>query len=208
MLSSTLTALLDSSLNTWLALDEESSQRLEALAGKVICLHITGLEIKLYFFPSIEGIYTLSEYAGTPDVTLIAPPISLMRLSMSKNSGKHLLESDVRIEGSIGLSEKFSHLLSAVDLDWEEWLSHVVGDIVAYQTGESVRRSQAWLHESHHAMKLNTSEYLQEESRILPADAEVAYYLDQVDALRADAERLEARVQRLQRLTEEVSESS
>lgn len=202
MLSSTLTALLDSSLNTWLALDKESTQRLDALAGKVICLHITGLEIKLYFFPSVEGIYTLSEYTGKTDVTLIAPPISLMRLSTAKNSGKHLLESDVRIEGNIGLSEKFSHLLSAVDLDWEEWLSQLVGDMVAYQTGEGVRRSQAWIRESHHAMKLNTSEYLQEESRLLPADAEVAYYLDQVDDLRADADRLEARVERLKILTD------
>ena len=202
MLSSALTALLDSSLNSWLALDKDSTQRLEGLAGKVICLRITGLEISLYFFPSVNGIYSLSEYTGEVDVTLIAPPISLMRLSRAKDSGKYLLESDVRIEGNIGLSEKFSHLLSAVDLDWEEWLSHLVGDIVAYQAGEAVRGSRAWLQESHHAMQLNTSEYLQEESRILPADAEVAYYLDQVDHLRADAERLEARVQRLQILTD------
>lgn len=201
MLSSTLTALLDSSLNTWLALDKDSKQRLAALAGKVICLHITGLEIKLYFFPNPEGIYTLSEYSGNSDVTLIAAPISLMRLSRAKNSGKHLLASDVRVEGNIGLSEQFSHLLSAVDLDWEEWLSQLVGDIAAYQTGEKVRRSQAWLQESHHAMKLNTAEYLQEESRILPADAEVAYYLDQVDTLRADTDRLEARLEHLKILT-------
>ena len=197
MLSTTLIALLDTSLNRWLALDEDSNDRLAALAGKVICIHITGLEVKLYFFPSTEGIYTLSQYDGDADVTLIAAPVALMRLSAAKNSGKYLLESDVRIEGNIGLSGQFSQLLAEVDLDWEEWLSHIVGDIAAYQTGENIRRGRAWLAESHQAMRLNTSEYLQEEAGILPAEAEVAYYLDQVDDLRADTDRLEARLQRL-----------
>jgi ubiquinone biosynthesis protein UbiJ len=198
MLATTLTAILDTSLNAWLALDEHSPKRLKTLAGKVVCLRITGLNIQLYFFFNATGIYTQTEYSGTADVTLIAPPISLMRLSKAKDSGKYLLASNVRIEGNMGLSEQFSHVLAAVDLDWEEWLSHVVGDIAAYQTGQTVRHSQAWLSESHQVMKMNTSEYLQEELRVLPVDAEVAYYLDQVDDLRADAERLEVRLQRLQ----------
>jgi ubiquinone biosynthesis protein UbiJ len=51
-------------------------------------------------------------------------------------------------------------------------------------------------------MRLNTREYLQEESRVLAAEAELNYYLDSVDALRADADRLEARIQRLAKKAE------
>ncbi len=198
MLSSTLTAMLDSALNAWLRLDDESPAKLQAIAGKVICIHITGLEIKLYFFPDATGIYTLTEYDGKPDVTIKAAPISLMRLNTANDAGKALLDSDVVIEGNMHLSEKFSDILGGINLDWEEWLSHVAGDIVAYKAGETLRGASAWFKESHAAMKMNTSEYLQEESRILPSEAEVSYYMDQVDDLRADADRLEARFKRLQ----------
>ena len=47
-------------------------------------------------------------------------------------------------------------------------------------------------------MRLNTQEYLQEESRLTPADAEVRHYLDAVDTLRLDTDRLEARLKRLE----------
>jgi ubiquinone biosynthesis protein UbiJ len=196
-MSTSLTALLDSSLNAYLSLDKHSQQRLDPLANKVICLHITGLNIKLYFFPDHNGIYTLTEYQGQADVTLIAAPIALMRLSRASNAGKYLLESNVKIEGNIGLSEQFSQLLSKVDLDWEEWLSYCVGDLIAYETAHTARRSRAWLSEYHQTIQNKTSEYLQTESCLLPADAEVAYYLDQVDDCRADTSRLEARLQRL-----------
>ena len=199
MLSTTLIAMLDTALNAWLHLDNESPTKLQAMANKVICMHITGLEVKLYFFPDATGIYTLTEYTGKPDVTIKAPPISLMRLTTASNAGKTLLDSDVVIEGNMQLSEQFSDVLSGVDLDWEEWLSQLAGDIVAHKAGEASRGAAAWLAETKDAMQMNVSEYLQEESRLLPAEAEIAYYMDQVDTLRADADRLDARVKRLQK---------
>jgi ubiquinone biosynthesis protein UbiJ len=39
---------------------------------------------------------------------------------------------------------------------------------------------------------------LQEEVRLLPADAEIHRYLDEVDTLRMDVDRLEARLKRLE----------
>lgn len=199
MLSATITAMLDTALNAWIRIDNESPAKLQAISGKVICMHITGLNVKLYFLPDAKGIYSMTEYEGKPNVTIKAAPVSLMRLNAASDSGKAMLDSDVIIEGNMDLSEKFSDILSGVDLDWEEWLSHIAGDLVAYKAGETVRGATSWLKETKEAMQMNTSEYLQEESRILPAEAEVAYYMDQVDTLRGDTDRLEARVKRLQK---------
>jgi len=49
-------------------------------------------------------------------------------------------------------------------------------------------------------MVLNTSEYLREESRDLIAPGELADFVDAVDVLRDDVERMEARIERLARL--------
>ena len=59
------------------------------------------------------------------------------------------------------------------------------------------RRTVATMRDSAQALVQDGAEYLREESRDLVAPAEIDAFLDDVDALRERAERLEARVQRL-----------
>ena len=212
---------IETALNAWLKLDGESLQKCEALEGKIIRLHITGLELNLYFLPAVSGIQVMSnyhdsalnketaneqddetetesQYTGEVDATIHGSPMALMRLSSSDNAGASMLESDVEIDGDMRVAEQFSAILKEVDIDWEELLSKLVGDIIAHQAGQVVRSGSEWFSQTIDAMKLNTSEYLSEESRATPAEAELEYYMDQVDDLRMDGDRLAARVKNIQ----------
>ena len=131
------------------------------------------------------------------DATIHGSPIALIKLSTSKNAGATLLESDVEIEGDMQVAEKFSAILREVDIDWEELFSKLVGDIFAHQAGETVRSVTGWLKDSAEAMKLNTGEYISEESGMSPANAEVSEFMDDVDEVRMSIDRLEARIQLL-----------
>lgn len=195
-----LLASIETAINAWLKLDEEALPRFNKLDGKIICLHITGLDIHLYFIPATTGIEVLGNYPedGIVDATIHGSPMSLMRLSTAQNAGETLLKSDIEIEGDTRVAETFSAILREVDIDWEELLSKLVGDIFAHQTGQVVRSASDWFKESANAMQLNTGEYLSEETRMTPADSELAYYLDQVDDVRMDVDRLEARIKLLQ----------
>jgi ubiquinone biosynthesis protein UbiJ len=77
-------------------------------------------------------------------------------------------------------------------------LSRWVGDIPAHQAGSAVRSGNEWIKESADAMKLNTAEYLSEESRLVAAEAEVDEFIDSVDEVRMAADRLDARINALQ----------
>jgi ubiquinone biosynthesis protein UbiJ len=88
--------------------------------------------------------------------------------------------------------------LREVNIDWEELASRAVGDVMAHQLGQMARSSKAWLDDTAHAMRLNTQEYLQEEARLVPAEAELKAYLDAVDELRMDVDRFEARLKQLE----------
>ncbi|MCK5902264.1 MAG: SCP2 sterol-binding domain-containing protein [Cocleimonas sp.] len=193
-LSSSLLASIEISLNAWLTLDGETLPKFSPLQDKVICLKISGLDVTLYCLPSAKHIVVMGEYTDIPDTTIIGSPMALIRLGTSNNSGKTLLESEVRIEGDTHLGATFSRILSEVDIDWEELLAKQVGDIVAHQVGQVTSTGKTWLHDSAEAMKLNTSEYISEEARLTPAEAEINYYLDQVDELRFGVDRLEARL--------------
>lgn len=203
MLFAALTATLETAFNAWLALDAQTHgnarSRLQALQGKLICLHISNPDVQLYFLPTADQVRVTTRYAAAPDVTIHGSALGLMRLSASNDAGKAMLEHSIKIDGDMGLGNHFSQILREIDVDWEELLSRAVGDVVAHHLGQVVRNAQGWLGDSSHAMRLNTQEYLQEEARLVPADAEIRQYLDAVDTLRADTDRLEARLKRLEK---------
>jgi ubiquinone biosynthesis protein UbiJ len=77
-------------------------------------------------------------------------------------------------------------------------LSRVVGDVVAHKVGNVVRGIQDWSTQTIDSLNADITEYMQEESRMLPRREEVDEFLSAVDTLRADVDRLEKRVARLQ----------
>jgi ubiquinone biosynthesis protein UbiJ len=199
-----LLSSIETAMNAWLKLDDEAMPQFESMQDKVIRLHITGLEINLYFFPGVNHIQVLSEYEGEPDTIIHGSPMALMRLTTSDDAGKTLLDTDAFIEGNTGLGTRFSQVLKSVDIDWEEFLSKVVGDVIAHQAGSVVEQTKGWVQDSEHAMRLNIGEYLSEESQLVVAESELSHYLDEVDNMRADIDRMQARVQRLKNtITEE-----
>ncbi len=202
MLFAALTATLETAFNTWLKLDSQSHgtalERLQALQGKLICLHVSNPDLRLYFLPTEADVRVTTAYDAEPDVTIHGSALALMRLSSAEDSGKAMLEQGIKIDGDMALGNRFSQILREIDVDWEELLSRAVGDVLAHQMGQVARDTKGWLDDSAHAMRLNTQEYLQEEARLLPSDAEIRRYLDAVDTLRMDADRLEARLKRLE----------
>lgn len=201
MLLDALTLPLEAAFNTWLALDEktygQARQRLQALQGKLIHLRISNPGFDLYFLPTAEQVRISTSYEALPDVSIQGSALAFMRLAQAEDSGKAMLENGIKLEGDLGLGTEFSNILREIEVDWEELLSQAVGDTIAHQAGQMARNTQGWLDQSAQAMRLNTQEYLQEEARLLPAAAELNYYYDQIDQLRMDTDRLEARLNRL-----------
>jgi len=194
---------IETAFNAWLKLDGETLPRFAELDDKIIRFHITGLDLNLYFLPATSGIQVLGSYpneeqGGIVDATIHGSPIALIRLSTSDNAGEAMLKSDVEIEGDMQVAEKFSTILRDVNIDWEELLSKLVGDIVAHQAGQATQNVTGWLKDTREAMQQNTAEYLSEESGLAPAEAEINEFVEQVDDIRMDVDRLEARIKLLQ----------
>ncbi|MCK5896977.1 MAG: SCP2 sterol-binding domain-containing protein [Cocleimonas sp.] len=193
-LSISLLASIETALNVWLKLDNKTLPKFNMMQGKIICLQITGLDLTLYFLPAHSDIAVMGNYVGEPDTTIKGAPITLMRLGISSNSGKTLLESNASIEGDTQLGAEFSRILSEVDIDWENILSTFVGDVIAEHAGQVAYSSKEWVKDLNHTFPSTTSDYLTDETQLVPAAEEVNHYLDQVDQLRMRVDRLDARV--------------
>ena len=202
--SSTLAAALESALDLYLRQDPENAERAARLQGSVIALSVTGTGITLYFLPDASGVQVLGHYEGDVTTHLSGSPAGFARLALDRREDA-LFQGAVKIDGDAATGQQFQALLADTDLDWEELLSRVTGDVIAHQAGRVVAHLRRALREGGETLANDTGEYLQEEARLLPTAVEVRYFLDDVDRLRDDAERLQTRVERLQRALDAAS---
>jgi ubiquinone biosynthesis protein UbiJ len=194
--ATTLAAALETALDLFLKQDPHALRRCIALEGKIIGLDISGLGLSLYFLPGSDGIQVSSHYGGDVDARLTGSPFGFARLALGSREDA-LFKGAVEIKGDTEIGQQFQDLLADTDWDWEEQLSHITGDIIARQIGNAARLSGKFITDSRNTLEQDVSEYLQEEARLLPTRGEVDNFLEDVDQLRSDTDRLNARIERL-----------
>jgi len=111
-----------------------------------------------------------------------------------------LFSGEVTMEGDTHTGRKFQELFAKLDINLEGKLARYTGETVAHNLAEFFRAGKNWSKESLETFKLNTSEFLQEETQELPAVPEADIFYAQVDELRTDFDRLQSRVERLEEL--------
>ncbi len=199
-MSEALTAALaglEQALNAALALDPRSPERLAALDGRVVAMALSGTGLRICLRADDEGyLAVMGSFDGEADTTLRGAPLSMLR--MASGSADTLFGGGVEIEGDVELGQRFQRIIQQVDIDWEEHLSRLVGDVAAHQLGQAARGLFSWFNRSADHLGMDTADYLREESRILPHPDEVREFLDGVDGLRDGVERLAARIARLE----------
>jgi ubiquinone biosynthesis protein UbiJ len=184
-------------LNQAIRMDPEALARLAPMHGRVIKFELMGLGLCLFLIPEPCGIQVYQGCEGQPDCVLRGTPLDLARMRSSRASAEQLFSGAVEISGDSGLAQQFAEVISTLDIDWEEQLSHLTGDVLAHEIGGFARGLFNWGDKLRKTAGLNLQEYLQEELRLLPTRYEVEPLLAEIDRLRDDAERLAARIDRL-----------
>ena len=190
-------ALLEQAINAALALDPHTGERLERLDGKVIAIELSGLGLRLFIQPHRGGLRLMGAYDGLVDTTLRGAPLAMLRMSAGR-SGEGLFRGGVEIDGDVELGQRIQRVFEQLDIDWEEHLSRLSGDVIAHQLGNLVRELRTFGARSAEHLGRDLADYLQEESEALPVDWELEAFYGQVDGLREDTDRLEARLRRLE----------
>ena len=198
-------AALEGAVNRYLRLDPDALRHMAELDGKVLAIELRGINLTLYLLPGPDGVRVRDVHSGAPDARLRGTPLALARLGMGGKAPGALFAGEVEISGDTELGQRFKAILDAVDIDWEEPLSRAIGDVAAHQAGNAVRAALAFGERTRTSLCRDLTDYLQEESRVLPTRAELEEWLARVDALRSDGDRLEARVKRLRERRRDAS---
>jgi ubiquinone biosynthesis protein UbiJ len=182
-------------INNTLQLDQESLDKLAPLAGKVLAIELTGINQTVYAYMQVDALRLSFSYSGEPHTTLIGTPLAFMRFLMQKSN--NTINSDIKINGDPHFAQQLQMILTGLSIDWEEQLSKFIGDNAAHQMGRFGKGLQEWLKDTRAALRTDTKEYLQQETQQLPERHEINNFLNEVDKLRNDVERLAVRIKKL-----------
>jgi ubiquinone biosynthesis protein UbiJ len=104
---------------------------------------------------------------------------------------------ELDIHGDALFAQKFARALSELDIDWEELLAQRVGDIPARFIGRNVNEGLQWAKYAQGKLKQVVSDFLTGSGNLAARKSEVTGFVEQVDDLRSDVARLEARISKL-----------
>ena len=202
-------AVLESAINGLLQLDDAGTHGLAPLHGKVVGLQISDFSIELLLlFGDDDTVTVMGQYDNKVDAWIKGSSVSLTRMGLLENPNDLVLSGDVVIEGDVDAAGAVRRFLNTINIDWEEHLSRLTGDIVAHQVGRTTRGLLKWLSDASVSLRTDMSEYLRYETGLVADVDEVAGFLQQVDQTRNDVERLQVRISRLQDKVNQRSKTS
>lgn len=210
---------IEKALNRYLSLDPESENRMRALQDKIVVIDLIiapryartelGRSFGAKSAPQNDafGVFAiqfnnhkieiLSSLPEKPDIVIKGMPLSLLGLSLSKDKRKHFFGDNVVIEGNLELGQQVTDLFDQLEIDWEEPLSRWVGDVPAHQVGRMVRNVKDFAERFCDSMARNVTEYVHEETELFPPSEALKDFYHDVDVLRMDVDRIEARIEKI-----------
>ncbi|ELR63309.1 Protein YigP [Photobacterium marinum] len=191
-----VTGAVETSLNTLLKDDTESQRRLGRLRGKVISVTINEFGKTLTFVFS-QQIDVLGAYEGDVDCRLALNLTVLPELRQQANLTQLIKADKLALDGDIQLAQQFSALLSGLKPDVEEKLSQYTGDIVAHTLVSGLKNGAEQIRKGVENRQRDLAEVVTEEWKLAPQALEIAHFADQVDDLKSDVARFEARLNTL-----------
>lgn len=191
-----MTAVIETSLNTLIQDDPDLVRRLARLKGQVIQVHLKEFDKRLTFVFS-QQVDVLAHYEGTPDCTLSLNVSVLPELKDQSNITKLIKQDKLDLDGDIQLAQSFSQLITQCKPDIEEWISRVTGDVVAHTLVQGVTQIGQFARTQLRHQQDYLAQVVTEEWRLAPPPLEVAHFCDQVDEVKSQAARVEAKLNQL-----------
>lgn len=188
---------LEAALNRAVALDDETQQRLKALNGRAIAIDFSGVGVAMRIAVENDRLQVGPAFAADADLKLRASPASFLAMAFRHGESTALPAGKVEISGDAELARRIEKLVRNFQPDIEEAFTRVFGDVIGYQIAQAFKRAFDWSRESAKNLLQDSADFLRDESRDLVAPAEMEQFLDEVDTLRDDTDRLEARIARV-----------
>ena len=198
MLKSSISHALNKAINRYIQLDPESHLALQKLEGKRIAVELRPFNVTYYGEFRDQSIQLSTESLhDAPDVILRGSPLRLLATVCSKSNRHQFFADDIEMEGQAEIGQQIIDLFDHLQIDWEEQLAKITGDAPAYHLGNLFRKTKSWLRNSNESITASINDYIHEEAQWLPTREALQDFFNDIDTIRMDTDRIEAKLQQL-----------
>ena len=198
-----LTATIETALNKVLSLDPDAAAKLSQLQGKRLVVELDDLQQRfaLVFSTKVDvlALADAPDPAGV-DECIIKTRLSVLPSLRDTSQLTRLIKSgELEVNGELAIAQAFSGLLQSLNIDLEEQLAIRTNDVIAHELFGLAAKAQVQLQEAGRKAEAILGSALTDEKQLAAHKLAVMHFSDQVSNLRDDAERFEARLERLER---------
>jgi len=187
-----LKPLLSRLLNHLVNQNSWARAQLQPYSGKAVRFNIPPVTTIISVLE--DGGLVMAGEAAQPEATVTVPFSVALRLLANDDAAMTL----VTLEGDTELAAALSRVLRNMRWDYEEDLSQLIGDIPAHQAAELGRNTVTGVRRRTLNVAQMFSEYWQEEQPMIAKKRHVENFIQEVDAVRDDTERLAKHLDKLE----------
>ncbi|WOI38025.1 SCP2 sterol-binding domain-containing protein [Alteromonas sp. CI.11.F.A3] len=204
--SALVSAVIETAANKILALDSDSEARMASLKGARLIAYVDPLPfaIVLVFSEQVDVLTLHEPFQDTvatlnhKDCCIKTSLDTLPELKHTNQLTRLIQQNKLQVEGELAVAQQVSGLFQQLDIDVEELLAGKTNDVVAHQAMQWLsafkRKATGALSEFNKV----ASNALIEEKQIAAPKLAVLHFSDEVNALRDDVARLDARLLQLE----------
>ncbi len=190
LLLETLLTMSQNVVNYALSLDPHTQNALIELQNRCIALHVLSLEKTIYLHIDVQHIFLSVRAPKAVDVTITASGKSLWHLSQKTATPNQ----EVQMQGNMHVAQKLSHILHGFQPDWEEALTHTLGDVAGHALAQTMRHAHEYVKQTAAYILKQGAAYVVDEDPMVAAKPSIEQFINEVDKVRTQCDRLLVRM--------------
>jgi ubiquinone biosynthesis accessory factor UbiJ len=202
LFEATALATLERAINTALAADPLTMELLREHSGRLAAVHLTFPPLSIYALIVEDGIELYHGSEAEADVTVRGGPIDLAAQLFNWKTADSVVAGPVKISGDRELLQKLTAIVKQLDLNWSALVEPLLGSELAQQLEYGAKRVFSMARQAFDLFLNRAGDFLREESSLMALRRDVSEFVQDVDELRFDTDRLAARIARLKQNSE------
>lgn len=203
LINQTSAAVMEQFANRLLNLDAEAQDKLSIFSDKVIHVHIEDFDLNYFFLFPGKSLVVQTSSQRKPSAIISGKSTAFIAAIGDANNesmGDAIFTGELHFSGEINTARRFQEFAQNLEIDWQEPLSQIFGDTVGHHIGQAFSHTTHFFKQLLSAGQQDIPDYLQYEIQATPSATELSNYCEQVDRVRSQTDRLQARINQLKQL--------
>ena len=174
--------------------------QLKGLHPLTIGVNCSSPSVDLFVTIDADGTVGVASYREEPStVSLAGSWKDFLGVAAADDPASALINGNIQISGDTAPLLRLQAVLAELDIDWEAPLAQTLGPVAGHQLAVVIRAFTRTSQSTHQRLKRQLSEFILEEGRLSPPQAEQNAFFSAVDDLVLRVDRADSRLKRIKK---------